>query len=96
MTTTDCWADPLTRKERREVAGLLARASHHFWAAAEPRLPDAYGAHALAFALAACSAEMADLRIDVTERAEDPVIVQARKRAAELFEMAEDPNFLGI
>jgi hypothetical protein len=63
------WADPLTRAERRKVAALLARACKRFWDAAEPRLPDAYGAHAFAYALAASSAEMSDLHLDVTERA---------------------------
>jgi hypothetical protein len=48
------WADPLSRKERRMVANLLARACERFFDAREGGL----------------WIEMADLHLDVTERAE--------------------------
>lgn len=64
------WADPLSLDERYKVARLLARACKRFWDAAAPRLPDARNANAFAYALSACSTEMSELHLDVTERAE--------------------------
>ncbi len=66
-----CWADPLNRTERRVMAAALANACKHSWEAAAPyRAGIVRGS--LSGALAQTSAEMADLRIDVTERAEVP------------------------
>ena len=50
-----CWADPLSRKERRELAARLARAGRRFYSTQK-----AIGA----------AIEMSDLHLDVTERAE--------------------------
>lgn len=50
------WADALGRKERAELARVLARYAHRF---------DAAGHHA-------ATSEMRDLRLDVTERATWP------------------------
>lgn len=74
ITTTACWADPLTRAERTELARRLARYCHRFWDAAWPRDPAALMAISadLGDSLMQASAEMADLRLDVTERAEVP------------------------
>jgi hypothetical protein len=68
------WADPLSRKERREVAGLLARASHRFWEGAAPGPLRARGLDLderedLFGKLVRASQEMGDLHLDVTERA---------------------------
>jgi len=60
-----CWADPLSRAERAEVARLLARACHRFY-----NTP-AGTAKAMLSQIVA-SAEMSDLHLDVTERAEVP------------------------
>lgn len=51
-----CWADPLSRKERRVLAGKLARACRASFFARE----------------GSDWREMADLHLDVTERAEVP------------------------
>jgi hypothetical protein len=56
------WADPLTRKERRTVAELLARACHRFY-----NTPAGTPGAMLSQIIA--SAEMSDLHLDVTERA---------------------------
>lgn len=74
-TITACWADPLTRAERRALARLLARNCMRFWDAADPRLVNRHARNLndtgkLGIALAQCSAEMSDLHLDVTERAE--------------------------
>jgi hypothetical protein len=68
------WADPLTRKERRKLADLLATTSREFWEAAAHRpararthSPNEYGD--LVGALVRASKEMGDLHLDVTERA---------------------------
>lgn len=67
-TTTTCWADPLSREERTELARKLARACKRFHGAryafiGEGDSPCSYRE---------ASAEMADLHLDVTERAEVP------------------------
>ncbi len=63
--TAGCWADPLTSVERRILAAMLARAGHRFYGAAfVPKVtPKAATMRQLA------SADMCDLRVDVTERA---------------------------
>jgi hypothetical protein len=58
-----CWADPLSRKERRELAKLLARACGRFY-----NTPAGTSGAMLSQVIA--SAEMSDLHLDVTERAE--------------------------
>ncbi len=70
----DSWADPLSRKERRTVADLLARACREFWEAAAPRplrarMRDLDECEGLRWALIQASKEMSDLHLDVTERA---------------------------
>lgn len=39
---------------------------------------------------------IAPVRAGVEPADEDPVTIQARKRADELIELADDPNWLGI
>jgi hypothetical protein len=68
------WADPLSRKERRELADLLATTSREFWEAAAPRplrarKLDLDERDNLFGALVQASKEMGDLHLDVTERA---------------------------
>jgi hypothetical protein len=68
------WADLLSRSERSMVAGMLARAAKaSFWARTASYRPEAgrwEDANARAVAqYMHTSAEMADLRLDVTERA---------------------------
>ena len=63
--TAACWADPLSRKERVEVAGLLARACRRFY-----NTPA--GTPGAMYSQIIASAEMSDLHLDVTERAEVP------------------------
>jgi hypothetical protein len=69
-----CWADPLTRKERRALREMLARNSQMFWHAAAPgplriAARDLDERDALRSALLQASTEMGDLHLDVTERA---------------------------
>jgi hypothetical protein len=65
-TTTDtCWADPLTRMERKELRLKLARACQRFY-----NTPAGNSKAMLSQIVA--SAEMADLHLDVTERTEVP------------------------
>lgn len=65
-TTTDtCWADPLTRRERAELARMLARACQRFY-----NTPA--GNSRAMYSQIIASAEMSDLHLDVTERAEVP------------------------
>jgi len=69
-----CWADPLSCSERSMVAGMLARAAKaSFWARTAGYRPEAgrwEDANARAVARHMhTSAEMSDLRLDVTERA---------------------------
>ena len=76
IKTDTCWADPLTRSERAELAKLLSRHCMKFFNAGSPRLirarTDARRGAALALAesLNWASQEMAGLYQDVTERAE--------------------------
>lgn len=65
-----CWADALTRQERAELARKLARACRIF--AASARVAARWPLHrdASPESLNATSNEMADLHLDVTERAE--------------------------
>lgn len=63
--SAECWADPLNREQRNYLAKRLGRACSSFWAAMQ--VP---GTGRRSFnMLATATAEMADLRIDVTERA---------------------------
>ena len=66
------WANPLTRKERRELARKLANACQCFYSAPMPRRRQAGDPAAGRMARRMASAEMADLHLDVTERAEVP------------------------
>jgi hypothetical protein len=72
-TTTDtCWADPLSRMERKELRLKLARSckrsydAARFVVARDPQPADIEMMRALTI----ISAEMSDLHLDVTERAE--------------------------
>lgn len=65
-----CWADPLSRKERRELSAKLARACRISFAAS--RVSHRQGDDDLAMGLVEASADMSDLHLDVTERAEVP------------------------
>lgn len=56
-TTSTCWADPLSRRERAELAAKLARSCHLLFA---------HGGTPQRVAIS----EMQELRLDVTERAE--------------------------
>ena len=75
--TADCWADPLTRFERSELAVKLAHACKRFYAAARVarRAPGRDELVALMsgrdefVAFMSASADMSDLHLDVTERA---------------------------
>ena len=74
----DCWADPLTRKERRALQEMLARASKRLHHNRNSPLPShVSGASCMEDArrmgsYLRASAEMADLHLDVTERATVP------------------------
>lgn len=63
FSATACWADPLSRAERRELARKLARACNRFFNT-PAGTPGAVRSQIIA------SAEMQDLHLDVTERAE--------------------------
>lgn len=69
-TTETCWADPLTRRERTELSKRLARACRRSYRESlrgcRPLLADSQNR------LTLISAEMADLHLDVTERAAVP------------------------
>jgi hypothetical protein len=65
--TADCWADPLTRFERSELAVKLAHACKGFYAAARVARRTPGRDEFVAFMSA--SADMSDLHTDVTERA---------------------------
>ena len=65
MTPDGSWADELTRKERRTLAAMLARACHRFY-----NTPAGTSGAMLSQIIA--SAEMSDLHMDVTERAAVP------------------------
>jgi hypothetical protein len=70
MTAYTCWADPLSRNERRELSRKLARACRLAYAAS--RVSHRQGDDGLALSLVKASADMSDLHLDVTERAEVP------------------------
>ena len=59
------WANPLNRAERRVLREKLARACHRFY-----NIPP--GNSSAMYSQIVASAEMADLHLDVTERAEVP------------------------
>lgn len=64
------WADPLSRKERRELARKLANACQCFCNAPAPRnRRRGYDPMTGRMARRLASAEMSDLHLDVTERA---------------------------
>jgi hypothetical protein len=64
-TADTCWADPLSRRERAELARKLASWCQRFYNT-PAGTPDAVYSQILA------SAEMSDLHLDVTERAAVP------------------------
>lgn len=73
MDETDCWADPLTSGERWALARMLASACKNAYDSGTiidgHRATDRQVIHS-----AICtSADMADLHLDVTERAAVPV-----------------------
>lgn len=72
MTTTTgtCWADPLSRKERTELASKLARTCRLFYAAS--RGAARRSELDLQKSLVQASTDCGDLHMDVTERAEVP------------------------
>ena len=61
-TTGTCWADPLSSRERAKLARKLASACKRFYS-------DPAGSPAAVLSRIVASAEMADLHLDVTERA---------------------------
>lgn len=70
LTPGGSWADPLTRKERRELARKLANACRCFSNASAPRKARrGYDPMTGRMARRLASAEMSDLHQDVTERA---------------------------
>ena len=72
MTDT-CWADPLTRAERWALSKKLSNACQRFYHAPEPRRRNRTGDPMTGrMARRMASAEMGDLHLDVTERAEVP------------------------
>lgn len=94
ITETACWADPLTRKERRALREMLALNSQMFWEAASPGLRRIYTGdlderEALRSALLEASKEMADLHMDVTERAAVPPREPATPLMAGLARVAD-------
>lgn len=66
MTAKTCWADPLTSEERAGLARKLARACNRFWGGQYAFIGHADSRRSYVTA----SAEMSDLHLDVTERAE--------------------------
>jgi len=68
--TAACWADPLSRKERAELARKLANASLRFYCAPARRRRRDGDPAAARMSRRMASAEMSDLHLDVTERAE--------------------------
>ena len=66
-----CWADPLTRKERAELARAFARWCGRLWRAAQECGENGSDFHQDEFVgRVNASIEMSDLHLDVTERAE--------------------------
>jgi hypothetical protein len=72
MTTT-CWADALSARERATLARKLSNACHAFYWAPEPRRRRGGDPLTGRMARRMSSADMAELHLDVTERAEVPV-----------------------
>jgi hypothetical protein len=64
-----CWADPLSRAERAALARKLANASLRFYSAPARRRRDG-DPMAARMGRHMASAEMSELHLDVTERAE--------------------------
>ena len=75
MTDT-CWADPLTRAERRQLAAKLARACRLAYASRS--VVHRTGETALVISLTLLSADLSELHLDVTEHAAVPVPVRRR------------------
>ena len=67
-STDTCWADPLSRRERAELSRKLAHACKRFWGGQYAFI----GKLDRANSYRAASAELSDLHLDVTERAEVP------------------------
>lgn len=67
MPDTTCWADPLSRKERITLSRKLARACGEVYRA---RMDFLGTDDDLVIQCTLTSADMADLHMDVTERAE--------------------------
>lgn len=67
-----CWADPLTREERAELARMLARWTLRFHGAARMIVRGQRVERAAAEARNLAGADCADLYTDVTERAAVP------------------------
>lgn len=70
----DCWANPLSKDERLELARFLGAWTKFFYAAADARMTARRGlspsaSHRLSVSMMRASAECGDLRMDVTERA---------------------------
>lgn len=82
VTTETCWADPLTRKERRALSGKLARACQRFY---NTPAGTAGAMHSQIVA----SAEMSDLHMDVTERAAVPPAEPMPPLTASLYVTAD-------
>jgi hypothetical protein len=76
MGETTCWADPLTRAERRVLREKLARACNANWCARQTGFEPASNGrwriadHRKVAQHITMSNELADLHLDVTERAE--------------------------
>ena len=62
-----CWADPLSREERAELARKLASACKRFW---DDRHAVELSSAGEAASCIKASVEMSDLHLDVTVRAE--------------------------
>jgi hypothetical protein len=74
MSTGTHWADPLSQAERRALARKFANACKAFYQAPPPqRRRDGYDPMTGRMARRMASAEMSELHLDVTERAEVPV-----------------------
>jgi hypothetical protein len=69
MTATTCWAGPLSRTERRALAGKLARARGEVYRTRLHWVGTDNQNRMIAQCIRA-SIDMSDLHLDVTERAE--------------------------
>ena len=67
------WADPLSRKERTELARMLASANRRFHSAATTTVNGRVVFRQFVYGLVTAAGEMAGLHLDVTERAAEPV-----------------------